>query len=79
MVFCDFVKTENDKIIYAFGGTSKDLTGELIIAPSNPLSFEVTKEPENSKVSTRHIEYMIGRHIQELKKGMYPPRMAYQI
>ena len=79
MVFCDFVKTENNKIIYAFGGTSKDITGELAIAPSDPLSFEVTKDPENCKVSLRHIEYMIGRHIQEFKKGMYPPKMSYQI
>ena len=79
MVFCNFVKAEDNQIIYAFGGTSKDLTGELVITPSDPLSFRVIKEPENSKVSQRHIEYMIGRHIQELKKKMYPPKMAYQI
>lgn len=79
MVFCNFLKAEENKAIYVFGGTSKDLTGELIIVSSDPLSFKVTKEPENSKVSQRHIEYMIGRHIQEIKKKMYPPRMAYQI
>ena len=79
MVFCDFVKTENNKIIYAFGGTSKDITGEGAIAPSDPPSFEVTKDPEISKLSLRHIEYMIGRLIQEFEKGMYPPKMSYQI
>lgn len=79
MVYCNFVKAEDDRVIYAFGGTSKDLTGELVIMSSNPLSFRVIKEPENSKVSQRHIEYMIGRHLQELKRKKYPLKMAYEI
>ena len=74
MVYCNFVKAEDDHVIYAFGGTSKNLTGELVIILSKPLSFKVIKEPENSKVSQRHIEYMIGRHLQELKRKKYPPK-----
>ena len=74
MVYCNFVKAEDDRVIYAFGGTSKDLTGELVIMSSNPLSFRVTKEPENSRVSQRHIEYMIGRHLQELKRKKLPSK-----
>jgi len=79
MVFCDILIIEENAIIYKIGGTSEDLTGELLIRPSDNFSFELRKEPENSRVALRHIEYMIGRHRQEFREGKYPERMSYQI
>ena len=79
MVFADLLRIEEDAIIYKFGGTPKDLTGELVIRPSDNFSFEVTKQPENSKAALRHIESMISRHKQEFRQGKYPERMSYQI
>jgi hypothetical protein len=79
LVFCDLLRIEESVIIYKIGGTSRDLTGELVIRPSDNCSFELRKEPENSEVALRHIEYMISRHRQEFREGNYPERMAYQI
>lgn len=79
MVFANLLRIEDDAIIYIFGGTPKDLTGELVIKPSYNYSFEVTKDPENSKVASRHIEYMISRHKQEFREKKYPKKIAYQI
>lgn len=79
MVYCNFIKAINDKAIYSIGGTIKDITGELTIDLSNDFSFEVTKQPENSEVCPTHIEFMIGHHLQEFRKRLYPSKMAYQI
>lgn len=79
MVYCNFIKATNEKIIYNIGGSVNDITGELVIRPSDGLPFEITKQPENSAVSPIHIEFMIERHIQELKKKNYPKKMAYEI
>lgn len=79
MVYCDFIKAENNRILYKIGGTVKDITGQLAINPSDNFSFEVTKQPDNSKVSTRHIEYMIRNNIRSFKEKLYPEKMSYEI
>ncbi len=79
MVYCDFIKAENNKILYKIGGTVKDITGQLTINSSDGFSFEITKQPDNSKVSPRHIEYMIRNNIRNFKKKLYPEKMSYEI
>ena len=77
MVYCNFIEKTDEKIKYSIGGTVNDITGELEIKPD--LSWKITKQPQNSKVCILHIEWMLGRHIQEFKKKSYPKKMAYEI
>ncbi len=78
MVYCDFVKANNNILQYSIGGYATDITGVLIIDMNNR-SYYVAKEPSESKVYPRLIGSMIRKYIHELESGQYPDKMSYEI
>ena len=78
MLFCNLLSVDGKKALYAMGGTPEDLTGLLLIDAENE-TFEILKEPENSKVYLAHIRSMLWYHQEELNNGVFKKRMAYQI
>ena len=78
MVFCDLISSDGTKFIYGIGGSPDDITGILTVDCSDG-SFEITKEPEKTKVYIRHIASMLRRAHNRFVNGMPPKKMAYQI
>ena len=78
MVYCDFVSKEDGKVLYSLGGSPKGLTGGLLIDINNK-SFDIVKEPRNTKVYVRHITAMIARAWDDLSKGTCPKKLSYEI
>ena len=78
MVYCNLIKTQNDEVVYAIGGTTKDITGELVINYKNK-SFRLTKLPEKTRVYDRHISSMVSRAMSRFAKGDFPKKLSYEI
>lgn len=78
MVYCNLIKTRNDEVVYAIGGTTKDITGELVINYKDK-SYRLTKQPEESKVYDRHISSMVYRAMSRFIRGEFPQRLSYEI
>lgn len=78
MVYCNYDRHEGNTVFYKIGGSSKDITGELAIY-LNDKTYELLKEPENSKVYDRHIHSMLYWALPELLAGKFPPKLSYEI
>ena len=78
MVYCNLIKKQKDEVVYAIGGTTKDITGELVINYKDK-TYTLTKPPENSKVYDRHISSMVFRAMSRLVKGEFPQKLSYEI
>lgn len=78
MVYCKLIKETKHTVKYAIGGFANDLTGELLLRKGTD-TYEVIKQPENSKVYKIHIERMLRLHHEEFERGVYREKLAYEI
>lgn len=77
MVYCDLVSKEQDDLTYAIGGSPKDMTGKLVVHLSDK-SFDLD-QPVNTTVLPRHIKSMLSRAWTDFEKGIYKPKLSYEI
>lgn len=77
MVYCNLMKKNKDEVVYAIGGTTSDITGELIINYKNN-TYIIAKEPDNSKVYDRHVSAMVYRSMEQFNKGIFPDKLSYE-
>ena len=78
MVYCELIKRDGSLLTYQIGGFFNDLTGELVVDYVAG-TYEITKEPENSKVYDRHIGTMLSRAQADFEKGVFKRRLSYEI
>jgi len=78
MVYCNLIKQHDNEVVYAVGGSTKDITGELIINFKDK-TYALTKPPLNSKVYNRHISAMVSRAMHNFSNGVFPKRLSYEI
>lgn len=78
MVYCDFIRKENNHVLYAIGGTADDITGRIWIDLSNG-KYDLLTPPKKTKVYDRHISRMIRLNMGSFLKGICKPKMAYEI
>ena len=78
MVYCDLIKNENKLLTYKIGGFASDLTG-LIVFHTQNATYELIKEPENSKVYKRHLERLARRCKGMYDKGIVKNKLSLEI
>ena len=78
MVYCRLISANENVLKYAAGGLANDLTGELQVNKGD-VSYQVTKAPERSILYPRHIEAMLSKYGEKIKRGSLIEIMAYEI
>ena len=78
MVYCKLIKREGSLFTYLIGGYVTDITGEMVVDFDHG-TFEITKEPERSKVYPRHISTLLSRVRADYERGIVKDRVAYEI
>ncbi len=77
MVFCKLKSKTGSTLIYALGGDTNDMTGEVVVNITD-MSYEVTRKPEKTTVFDRHIGKMLRLNAKELQEGIAKPKMSYE-
>ena len=78
MVYCNKIKEDGGVVMYAIGGTVNDISGEMIVDYDNR-TFEIVKQPEKSKVYSRHVSAMLQKAFSDYANGEIKERLAYEI
>lgn len=77
MVYCNYINNNNEVVRYAYGGEPTDITG--IIEFNVDLEyFTIIKEPNESEVSLRSINRLIGKYRKDFSKRDYKEKIAYE-
>lgn len=78
MVYCKLINVNENNARYSIGGRIDDMTGILVYDRKDD-SFEIEKEPDNSKVYKIHIKSMLCKYIEEFRKGIFKKKIGYEI
>lgn len=78
MVYCNFIRKEQNQAFYAIGGTVNDITGTIQIDMNNG-NYQLLTPPKRTKVYDRHISRMIRLNMDSFSKGICKTKMAYEI
>ena len=77
MVYCKYKETKNNIVIYTYGATIDDMTGEVSYDfYSNVVSIE--KKPEKYGVLKRNIIAILEKNREDFKKGNFKEDIAYE-
>lgn len=78
MVYCNYKSHTANTVTYTYGGFASDLTGEFTASiPDGKIT--ISKEPERSYASFRHIQKVVNRAMGDFKEGVYPEKLSYEI
>lgn len=78
MVYCNYKEHTEHTVIYAYGQTISDITGELIFHFGEEEGIEIVKKPEKHQVIGRQIHSLYKKHREEFKKGIFKEKIAYE-
>lgn len=78
MVYCDYMSDTGNSVTYAFGGLVQDITGVIKFNLPDG-SFDIEKEPEKFHVSIRYIYSLFNKYLSDFLKGIFKPKISYEI
>lgn len=78
MVYCNYMSDTGNSVTYAFGGLVQDITGVIRFNLSDG-SFDIEKEPEKSHVSIRYLYSLFNKYRADFLKGIFKPKISYEI
>ncbi len=77
MVYCNYIKNDNETVTYAYGGIVDDITGEVVFHFAKD-AVEVTRTPIIEDAPKRHIMRLYGMHRDNFLKGIFKEKIAYE-
>lgn len=78
MIYFKKVETTDKGVIYRFGNDISNITGLIMLKP-NSLQYDIISYPNNETISDRIIAKLLIKYKENLLKGEYKDKMAYQV
>lgn len=77
MVYCNYIKNNDESVTYAYGGTVEDISGEVTFHFVTDM-IEIVKTPKTEDAPKRHIKRLYGMHKNNFLKGVFKEKIAYE-
>ena len=77
MICCNYISNNDEVVRYAYGGDSTDITG-IIEFNVDLKYFTKIKKQENSYVSMRSINRLIGKYRSDFLKRVFKEKIAFE-
>lgn len=77
MVYCNYIKNTENSVTYAYGGLTKDITGELVFHFKTDV-IEIVKTPDMEDAPSRHIKRLYGAQKNNFSKGVFKDKISYE-
>lgn len=78
MIFCKLKEKQEDRAIYHVGSLISDMSGEVIFFKGEKAPV-LSKQAEKYPILENRIMQVYTKYRNELKNGVFPERMAYEI
>ncbi len=78
MVYCNLLSKKNNILTYSIGGVWNDLTG-LLEVNCKTGQYVLLEKPKDSEVYMVHIEALIRKVRPDFDKGVFKPKISYEI
>ncbi len=78
MIFCKLKEKQEDRAIYHVGSLISDMSGEVIFFKGEKAPV-LSKQAEKYPVLESRIMQVYTKYHHELKNGVFPEKMAYEI
>lgn len=77
MAYCELKSKTDTAVVYAYGATIDDLTGEVNYNFKDGVA-EIVKQPEKYGVIKRHLTGILNKHRDDFQNGTFPEKIAYE-
>ena len=77
MVYCDYVKHDDNSVTYRYGGRVDDISGIVIFHFVDDM-IEVTKTPDTEDAPKRHIISLYGIQRENFKNGIFQDKISFE-
>lgn len=77
MVFCNYISNTDCTVTYAFGASSKDVTGQFVFDFVNG-QLEIVREPDTEMAPIRHIHKLLRMQQAHFRAHTFKDKLSYE-
>jgi len=77
MVCCNYIKSGDGTVTYAYGNRESDITGIITFDVADG-SFTIEKEPENGTVYMRSLYKLATKYRKDFEQGIFKKKLAFE-